>query len=953
MSHKNAGSPAASVPHLFEREAELAEIDAALRSASAGVGRAVLVEGPAGIGKTSLVAAARKRAGDGGFLVRHARGGELERSLPFGIARQLLEPLIEELDGNERKKLLAGRAELAMKAIGPQVEAAASSEVDLHAPIHGLYWLCANLCDRTPLVLAIDDGQWADSQSLRWVVYLARRLAELRLVVLVAARKGEPGAPEELSLFGSDPGCVVLRPETLGPESISVLLRESLGTAPAPAFAARCATLTRGNPFLLAEIARAVAAGDIDTANGSDQLPPESVAPYALTRIARFGQPAINLTGALAVLGGRARLDHAAELAGIDQAEAGTVCDSLRNAEIVAAGFPLEFVHPLVRAAVYAELPDAGRAAAHKRAARMLEHSASEPREIAGHLLACAPEGDDWVVTRLREAAAAAANGGAPDAAVTYLERALAEPAADRLGVLYELGKSARSVNLSLAVASLSEVVAQAPAPEARLAASVELAVAHLDQGDLAAAHRCIRGVLNLVPEENRELRLYIEVQTFLLGLDPEADQHAAFERMNELAAGVRGETYGEKLVLAGQAFARFLGGETPADEVVALARRAPDEFDINEQGALVARFVLTWCDCPVEADEWISEGLKEMERRGLLLYISYCHSSRSYMRLRSGRLLDAETDATTSWNVAASHWPGGLAWWMSLGALIEAHCARGDITLASELAQEQGLMAELPDILMWPFPLEVRGILRLLQGDLEAGVNDLLEIGELMERALAANPAICRWRQEVAPALALLDRSSEAGEIVRIGFERARVFGAPSTLGAMLRAHGLVSGRKKGIELMEESVRVLDGGPDHELARSLVELGAAMRRQGRRSDSREVLRHGLDLAARCGAAGVAERGHRELVAAGARPRRELLSGIEALTASERRVAQLAVEGMTNREIAQSLFVTQKTVEKHLGSTYTKLEIGSRKELPQTLANSHPTVTGQRASAKE
>jgi DNA-binding NarL/FixJ family response regulator len=148
----------------------------------------------------------------------------------------------------------------------------------------------------------------------------------------------------------------------------------------------------------------------------------------------------------------------------------------------------------------------------------------------------------------------------------------------------------------------------------------------------------------------------------------------------------------------------------------------------------------------------------------------------------------------------------------------------------------------------------------------------------------------------------------------------------------------GLVEGGKAGIGLLHEAVEVLAGSEARlEHARALVELGAALRRANQRTEARERLGEGVDLARRVGALGLAERGNEEIAATGARPRKVLRTGLDALTASERRVAQLAAEGMTNKEIAQTLFVTSKTVEVHLSSAYRKLEISSRAQLDKAL----------------
>jgi DNA-binding NarL/FixJ family response regulator len=196
----------------------------------------------------------------------------------------------------------------------------------------------------------------------------------------------------------------------------------------------------------------------------------------------------------------------------------------------------------------------------------------------------------------------------------------------------------------------------------------------------------------------------------------------------------------------------------------------------------------------------------------------------------------------------------------------------------------------------------------------------------------------VLAWRSHLALALLGLGRRDEALELVREEVELARDWGSPRPIGVALRVRGLAEGGAEGIEMLRESVAVLEGSSARlELARSLVELGAALRRSNQGAEARELLREGLDFAIRSGARPLVERAEQELAATGARPRRLLLSGVESLTASERRVARFAAEGLSNKDIAQALFVTTKTVEVHLGNVYRKLGIGSRTELPQAL----------------
>src|SRR5205085_811004 len=182
------------------------------------------------------------------------------------------------------------------------------------------------------------------------------------------------------------------------------------------------------------------------------------------------------------------------------------------------------------------------------------------------------------------------------------------------------------------------------------------------------------------------------------------------------------------------------------------------------------------------------------------------------------------------------------------------------------------------------------------------------------------------------------LGQPQEARELVQEELELSRQWGAARNIGISLRALGLVEGGRTGDRLLREAVDVLTHSPARlEHARALVDLGAALRRANSRSEARQLLRQGIELAHQCGASALVTLANEELAATGAHARTILLSGLDALTASERRVAQMAAEDLSNKEIAQTLFVTVKTVEQHLGRVYRKLDIGSRRELGAAL----------------
>ncbi|HEV2999413.1 MAG TPA: ATP-binding protein, partial [Solirubrobacteraceae bacterium] len=290
---------------LLEREAELSAVGAAIEAAAAGAGGVVVVEGPAGIGKTRLLRAARERAAASGMAVLAARASELERDFPFGVVRQLLEPAVR----GGADDLLAGAARPAAAVLG--VAEAAERDVladPSYATLHGLYWLVSNLAEAGPLLLAVDDAHWADAASLRWLRFLLPRLDDLPVLLAVAARPADPAADAEaLAALAADPGARLLRPRALSREPVAQLARAAIGPDAGEAFCAACLEVTGGNPFLLRELLAALAAegarGAPEDAAHVREIAPASIARAVLVRLARLPPAARRLAEAVAVLG--------------------------------------------------------------------------------------------------------------------------------------------------------------------------------------------------------------------------------------------------------------------------------------------------------------------------------------------------------------------------------------------------------------------------------------------------------------------------------------------------------------------------------------------------------------------------------------------------------------------------------------------------------------------------
>jgi DNA-binding CsgD family transcriptional regulator len=321
--------------------------------------------------------------------------------------------------------------------------------------------------------------------------------------------------------------------------------------------------------------------------------------------------------------------------------------------------------------------------------------------------------------------------------------------------------------------------------------------------------------------------------------------------------------------------------------------------------------------------------------------YATACYW-RLMVQYRLGRLAEAVADGEAVIEAAAQGWtvaPAGAAGLLAICLLDRDELERA----VALLARFSPGAKSLNDATNARFH-EASAHLALAQGDARGALDSLKECQRLHAASGCVNPAVLDWRSPAALAYARLEDHARAREIAGENVSLARAFGEPRALGTALRIAGLVAPADERGALLEEAIATLRTSPaELELARTLLELGAHIRRTGAPRVSREPLREALTLAVRCQAVAAAQRARDELAASGARPRRTALHGPDALTPAERRVALLAAEGMTTRQIAQSLFITPKTVEKHISNSYDKLSVSSRDALADAL---QPALAG-------
>jgi DNA-binding CsgD family transcriptional regulator len=926
---------------LEERERELQVILRALDDVPAGRGRAVVVSGVAGIGKTSVLELAQDAARDRGFAVASARGSDLESAYAWGVVRQLLEPRLRGMSAAARGRTLAGAAALAGPIALPD---AARPEVDADASfgvLHGLYWLVAGLAGQRPQLLVVDDLHLADDASIRFLQFVTNRLDAVPVLLLAAQRPA--AASIEVALRGA-PLVTSLELAPLSPAATAAVLAER-GNGPVPAsFANACHDATGGNPLLIRRLADGLRERGVEDAEGVTRLGPYVVAEAVGASLARLGEGPARLADAVAVLE-RAPLITAARLAGIERREASRFGEQLVRAGILRDARPLEFQHALVRDAVLSALTAGERARLHADAAAMLTETGAPPEAVAVHLLHAEPRGDPGVASTLAEAGRRALASGALNEAAACLERALAErdAPAEHSALLLDLARAEHGLARPEA---LGHVIEAADAARDELeyaqAALALMWASGPGRQDPHEALAMVGGAIAGVAGRHRELELELEATRLMITFMSEALMQEALGEA-ERFADLRGRTRGECALLLHVAVHRFLGGRSAADVAEPLHRAVGDPELVAAIGPDSAwmQFVLSALfktDRLETASRTLEIAFAEAQRRGSAPGFAVASVWRAWIALRDGRAAEAEADARAAYEAL----PAGMWQRFACAAcLIEVLVERGELDQAQAVLEAAGgADAIAPDrgaeSLLYAGP-----ILRAARRDIEGALADQLE-GRRRRGGMLPDPDFESWLR-IARLLHASGDEEGAVREAEAALEWARVWDTPGYVGQALAASGQILGGDEGLARLRDAVGHLERSPARrELAGALVELGSALRRRGERTAAREPLRRALDIASSGGLVAIAERAREELRVTGAKLRRPTSSGLDSLTPSERRIVDLAADGASNPEIAQALFVTVKTIEMHLGNAYRKLDIGSRRELAPLLRAAQP-----------
>ncbi|GAA1309390.1 hypothetical protein GCM10009634_74290 [Saccharothrix xinjiangensis] len=925
-----------------------------------GGGKAVLVRGPVGVGKTALLTAARAATPDPAATVLTCSCDTSTTSVAYGAVRRLFAPLVRAGALEPGSPLVRGGARLARSALVPLPGGAGPEP---YAVQHGLYWFAVNAMSGAPLVLVVDDVQWCDERSLAWLGFLLRRAEDMPLVVLLAQRTGTPvAAGDALADLLALCHCHVLDLGPLAEDGVAELLTAAFGVEPHAEFTRQCAEVTGGYPLPLDRLVdRLRAAGTPPDERGARQVADVGravVADSALAVLARSSPDARAVARALAVLG-PGEAEPVAALAEVSHQALLAALEELRDDRLL-ADTGRGFRHDAVRAAVLDDCAPGELTALRGRAAVLLNDAGRPAEEVAGLLLALPELTEPWMAGVLREAAACAEGRGAPTAGAHHLARALeADPTDVRVRV--DLARMLAQTEPAAAVDHLERALARTTDPRERAPIAVQLALTSLAVQRSLRAVVVLTGVLDeldavIGPDPkpaDRELRLLVEATALISGADEKTTLRHAIVR-SRAAPPPAGDTPAERQVLGMTAAIGALEGR-PARLVTRLAEGAARGGDVTPGGWALfgATLALHLADEVDAALRLLDRLLEDSRAHGRIWTHHLALSTRATVRHWSGNLTEALADAQISVGIAEQ-----FPW--------RANTTAPRIALAAVLARRQDPVAAqraLDDVdrprdeqfsVEHHARLMVAARVRQQLDDPEGALELLLRCGRSLAEAGIGNPVFAPWWLEAACLLADLGRHGEGAALVDPVADRVERWGTARARGLLLTARGACTPGRRSVPLLAEAARTLADTPARlERARAEYLLGRAVLRHGSAKDAREHLRRATDLSVLNGDRALAAAARAALADAGGRVRTRAESPLDLLTGSERRVAERAATGWTNQAIAESLFLTVRTVEVHLSNAYRKLGVSGRADLPGALRTAPANGTAANDTAAQ
>ncbi|MEV6927924.1 AAA family ATPase [Dactylosporangium sp. NPDC051485] len=916
-------SARAGVGLLVEREAELAAMADRFEEALAGRGQLVLVSGPVGSGKTALLQAFADHVVGSRARVLRAVGSRAERTLSLGVVGQLFRHCDLSPEGSERvSRLLDDGAFSSMINDG---DGETGGEVSAHV-LQGLCLAMLQLAEQHPLVVVLDDVHYVDGASLQWLSYLVRRLRQARvLVVCNEATRLVPVHPAFHAELLHEPRTTRIRLGPLSRTGVQQVLAPTPRTAATRTLAADCHRITGGNPSLLRGLI-ADSTGDRGAAPGH-LVVGAGFAQALVICLYRCEFTLLKVARALAVLDEPASMPLLGRLADVEPELAQRAVEALNAAGFLDDG---QFRHPAARAAVLDGMVPEERAAMHLRAARLLNSDAAPAVVVARHLLLADFVEDPWIPPVLHEAADHALAIGDVNAAISFLRLA------------HQIGGD-----------EAQRAVSEAALARAEWRLNPQRTARHLTDlaGYVRAGHLTGRDALSVVDwllwfgRVDKAVALLDIVGRSADRLDAESIEGLSLSRL-WTACAYPGAGRTDVCPATGPATTRLQAGyllvevltRGPTARCVAEAEQILhgsrlDERTIGPIGVALA--ALVYGDQLGMAAQRCDALLHEAEGRRAPTWHAVLAALRAEIALRQGDLRVAEDYARAALAVIPPK-----AWGVAIGAplstLLHACTAMGRYDDAVT-----HLRMPVPDALFQTpiglHYLQARGRYFRTTGRHSAALADFQTIGELMTAWEAEIPAFVPWWGEAAETHLALGRPREAHDLIVEQLRRLQP-GHVRTRAISLRILA-ATGDPRRTELLQRAVTALQSCGDRlELAYALTDLSQAQQDDGNLGQARVTRRRARELAKMCGAfLGGLDPAADPLGSAPPAPPTPVEETVSELSDAERRVAVLAAQGHTNRQISDKLYVTVSTVEQHLTRVYRKLNINSRADLPLRL----------------
>lgn len=928
---------------LPERETELAVLHRALRDAEAGRGSSVVITGPLGAGRSALLRALRTASGECRRL--WASGAVSEQDLGFGVVRQLFELLMTDLPADVSDRWWWGAAGAA-RPVFAGVTGDGCPGLTQEALLDGLLALVANISVEQPLALLVDDLQWADAASLRWLGYLVNRLDRLRVAVVVTVLDGDPHGEQPLLREISRAASSTLRPKPLSPKGVAEVVEESFGAAADHEFVRACHDVTAGDPLHLTSVLTELRLDGCRPVRAQAhllQLVRPALLRERLVTCFRTLPPVVREVAKAVATIEEADIDLVGRVADVDRLDCTEAIAALRRLGVVASDSPLRLRHRAAKDAAEELMTVEESARLHQRVLAQLSDYGVPAERLATHLTAVTSALDPWEIATLREAAAKAFDGGEPEVAARYLRRALLDNAtsADRATLLVELATAEREFDTLASVQHVSQAIRSLGSPAQRASAVVRLGMAAPGESPLSLHGLIARATDELGdprqlswPERDLALRLEARRQ-FLELLEAPGQVTRCVRRLRTLVPTPSLETPGERELVAVLLFAETVAGEARADEVASVVRRILESEPASPEhvhtGLGLLAPTLIAADAVSDMSSWI-EAVRQVAgpRRGTLTH-SLLSVEHALLLAHRGKMTQARARGLEAFEAHGREWRNNPTLSMVMLSLVAVETRDGE--MIGHLVDSTDSHAAHNDNML------MAAILRLLRGwtaarhDPPTALHHILDCGHHLDRVGWRNPALFPWRLLAAVLHDRLGDRDRADELLQEHSALAETWGAPATVGQALRVRGELSRDGEGIQLLRKATDVLAASENSlELVKAHFVLGKRLSAIGE-PDGEEHVRKALVIGEQYGMRWFAEQARSAATVVAPRA----AADGPTLTETERRVALLAAEGRTNQEIADDIGVTTRAVEKNLTKTYRKLGVRGRGELDGAL----------------